>query len=52
MGLGGIWGLETHFWFVCLRLNTVVKVGGDMYKKKIYVCALGLQGGQKLQAES
>lgn len=25
------------FGFVCLRVNTVVKVGGDMYKKKLYI---------------
>lgn len=35
MGLRGIRGHKTLFWIVCLRVNTVVKVGGDMYKKKI-----------------
>lgn len=45
--LKGFGALKLFFWFVCLRVNTVVKVGGDMYKKKMIYLHTGTPGGVK-----
>lgn len=43
-------GLSSFFFLH--EYSTVLKVGGDMYNYFFDICTLGLQGGQKLQAES